>query len=180
VIKSLLTGIERVPIASLELYPGNPNKGDIPVITESLEENAQFEPVIVQAGTRRVISGNHRVIAAAQLGWTEIDVAFVEVDEHQALKMLLMANRSRDKASTDTDLLVEALSYLDEDYIGSGYGEYDVAVLLDGSALDPRGVVFAEEDVMALAGEQPATQQRGNLCPKCGYDVRSDPEGLRD
>lgn len=179
-IKSLLDKIERVPIASLVLYPGNPNKGDIPVIAESLDENAQFEPVVVQASTRRVISGNHRVVAAAQLGWTEIDAVVVDVDERQARKMLLVANRSRDKATTDLDALAEFVSYLDEDYSGTGYTDYDINVLLDASALDPRGVVFAEEDVMALAGEQPATQKRGHLCPKCGYDVKADPEGFRD
>lgn len=177
---SLLDQIERVSIMSLQLYPGNPNEGDVPSIAESLEGNGQFLPIVVEKGTRRILSGNHTVIAAASLGWTEIDAVFVDVDEDRGRRILLAANKTRDRARTDYDALTEFLSYLDDDYSGTGYTEYDVEKLLDASALDPRGVVGVDEDLVELAATaQPATQQRGHLCPKCGYDVRTDPEGFR-
>lgn len=179
-MKSLLDQIERVPISSLQLYPGNPNQGDVVGIAESLNENKQFLPVVVERSTRRILSGNHTVIAAAGLGWTEIDAVLVDVDEDAGRRILLAANRLRDRATTDLDALGEFLSYLDGDYSGTGYTEYDVEKLLDVTALDPKGVVTIDEDLMGLMDAQPATQQRGHLCPKCGYDVRADPEGFRD
>lgn len=178
-MKSLLERIERLPLLSLMQYPGNPNVGDVDVIAESLEENSQFLPVIVQKSTGYILSGNHTVIAAARLGWTEIDAAVVDVEDAQALKILLAANRTRDKAKTDRDKLAELLSYLDDDYTGTGYSDFDVNLLIEESALDPRGMVTVDEDLMSLASASPATQQRGHLCPKCGYDTRADPEGLR-
>jgi ParB-like chromosome segregation protein Spo0J len=177
---SLLDQIERVSIMSLQLYPGNPNEGDIPSIAESLDENGQVLPVVVEKGTRRILSGNHTVIAAAGLGWTEIDAVFVDVTEDRGRRILLALNRTRDKARTNNDALAEFLSYLDDDYSGTGYTEYDVERLLDVSALDPQGVITVDPELAEMAATaQPATQQRGHLCPKCGYDVRSDPEGFR-
>jgi len=178
-VESLLGQIERVAISSLQLYPGNPNQGDVVGIAESLHENKQFLPVVVDRATRKILSGNHTVIAAAGLGWTEIDAVLVDVDEDAGRRILLAANRLRDRATTDTDALAEFLSYLDGDYSGTGYTEYDVNVLLDVSVLDPKGIVTIGDDLVDFANAQPATQQRGHLCPKCGYDTRNDPEGFR-
>lgn len=165
---------------SLELYPGNPNEGDVPAIAESLETNGQFLPIVVEKGTRRILSGNHTVIAAAQLGWVEIDAVLVDVAEEQGRRILLAANRTREKARTNKDALAEFLSYLDGDYSGTGYTDYDVEALLDVTALDVRGMIEVAPELLELAATaQPATQQRGHLCPKCGYDVRNDPEGFR-
>lgn len=179
-MQSLLDQIERVAITSLQLYPGNPNEGDVPGIAESLLVNGQFLPIVVEKATRRILSGNHTVIAAAGLGWTEIDAVLVDVNEEAGRRILLAANRLRDRARTNQDALAELLSYLDGDYSGTGYAEYDVERLLDATALDPRGTVEVNPELMELASSaQPATQQRGHLCPKCGYDVRADPEGFR-
>ena len=57
---SLLDRIDRVPVGSLKLHPQNARKGDIPVITQSLSVNQQFQPLVVQTSTRYVLSGNHR------------------------------------------------------------------------------------------------------------------------
>lgn len=41
-VNSLLGQVERAPVASLSLYPGNPRVGNVPVIADSLRENGQY------------------------------------------------------------------------------------------------------------------------------------------
>lgn len=180
-MKSLLEQIERVPINTLIQYPTNPNIGDVPSIAESLKENGLFEPVIVQRSTGYILSGNHTVLAALKLGWREMDVAVVDVDDMRALKILLAANRTRDKAHTNRDVLAEVLSYLDEDYVGTGYTSYDVDLLIEQSALDPRGLVDAnpDDEFGDLLDAPAATETRVRRCPRCAYDLTNDPDGLR-
>jgi ParB-like chromosome segregation protein Spo0J len=139
-VPSLLDQIERVPIASLITYPGNPRRGDVAVIRESLKENGQFAPLVVQTSTRYVLAGNHTMLAARSLRWAEIDVVFVDVDDQRARKIVLAANRTADKGGYDSDALVELLSYLEGDYAGTGYDEADVQALLgDFEPPEPQG-----------------------------------------
>ena len=76
---SLLSAIERVPVGSLEFFPGNARRGDVEAIARSLAENEQYAPIVVQRATRHVLAGNHTLKAAQSLGWPEIDVVFVDV-----------------------------------------------------------------------------------------------------
>jgi len=112
---SLLRQIERVPVTSLSFYPGNPRVGNVKVIASSLRENLQYAPLVVQESTRHVLAGNHTLKAARSLGWTEIDVVLVDVDDTRARKIVLSANRTADLGTYDDDALAELLSYLDGD-----------------------------------------------------------------
>ena len=127
---SLLTRMERVPAASLVFYPGNPRHGNIAAIAESLTENAQYAPIVVQTSTRHVLSGNHTLMAAQLLGWEHIDVVMVDVDDARARKIVLSSNRTAELAVYDDDALAELLSYLNEDYIGTGWTADDVERLI--------------------------------------------------
>jgi ParB-like chromosome segregation protein Spo0J len=125
-VKSLLNKITRVKIEDLHQYPGNAKKGDVPSIQESLEENDQFSPVIVQKSTSYILSGNHTVQAAEKAGWTEIDACVVDVDDRRALKINLAANRTADKGSYDVDARALLLDALEGDYAGTGYSPKEV------------------------------------------------------
>lgn len=118
------------PIDSLILYPGNPRKGNIQAIRESLRENGQFRPLIVQESTRFVLDGNHSLQAAAAEGWKTVKVVFVDVDEKQAKRIVLVANRTADLATYDADLLAEVLKGLDSP-VGTGYSQQDYDALLE-------------------------------------------------
>jgi hypothetical protein len=144
-VKSLLSQIERVPTSSLELYPGNPRRGNVNVIARSLRENALYSPLVVQASTRHVLSGNHTPMAARQIGWDEIDVVFVDVDDNRARKILLSANRTSDLALDDNDDLLALLDALDGDYDGTGWTEDDVAHLLTPSGQKEGGDAGQDE-----------------------------------
>lgn len=120
-MKSLLDKITRVKIADLVQYPGNAKRGDVKSIGESLEENDQFAPVIVQKSTMYIIAGNHTVQAAEKAGWTEIDACIVDVDDRRALKINLAANRTAERGGYDVDARAALLEALEGDYSGTGY-----------------------------------------------------------
>jgi hypothetical protein len=124
-LPSLLEQIEHVPVSSLTLYPGNARKGDIPAIAASLRENGQVTPLVVQASTRHVLGGNNTLQAAQSLGWDEIGVTFIDVDDHRAAKINAVLNRTADLATYDNTLLLAQLTDLD-DLTGTGYGLDDM------------------------------------------------------
>jgi DNA N-6-adenine-methyltransferase (Dam) len=76
-----------------------------------------------------VLAGNHTLRAARALGWGEIAVTFVDVDEEQAARIVLVDNRTNDLAGyDDTELaaLLEGLPTLD----GTAWGEDELERLL--------------------------------------------------
>lgn len=128
-VDSMLTKIERVPLAQLRQFPGNPRRGDVEQIAASLRANGQFAPLVVQLSTSFVLSGNHTLRAAQSIGWDEIDVVYVDVDDARAKKILAAANRTADLGTYDLDALAVLLSDID-DLAGTGYSEADRDALL--------------------------------------------------
>jgi len=133
--------VESAPIADLHLHPKNPREGDIGAIAVSLEQNGQFAPIIVNRRTPEkgwaddvprpvVVSGNHTLQAAAALGWTRIDVVYVDKTEKEETRILLAANRTADLATYNLVALGEVLAGLaaddPDDLLGSGYDGSDV------------------------------------------------------
>src|SRR4051812_22289243 len=108
-----------VPIDSLKPYPGNPRTGDLPTIRVSLERNGQYRPIVVRAATREVLAGNHTLLAAADLGWTQIAATFVDVDDEQARRIVAVDNRANDVAGYDDQALADLLRAL-ADLEGTG------------------------------------------------------------
>lgn len=139
----LITGIERVAVDRLECHPANPRRGDVAAIAESLQRNGQFAPIVVQTSTRYALAGNHTLLAARQLGWPEIDVVFVDVDDQAAYRIMLAANRTAERGTYDQDALVELLSYLDGDLAGSGYSNFDVQALIGAPPWDDEHAIDA-------------------------------------
>lgn len=108
---------------------GNPRRGNIDAIAESLERNGQYRPVVVNKPTGEILAGNHTYAAAKRLGWTHIAATFVDVDEDQAARIVLADNRTADLGDYDDTLLLDMLKDLDGDLIGTGYNQDDVDAL---------------------------------------------------
>ena len=58
-----------IPINSIENHPRNIRQGDVGAISQSLKENGQYRPIVVQKSTGYVLAGNHTLKAAKALGW---------------------------------------------------------------------------------------------------------------
>ena len=174
---SLLSRIERVPTDSLTVHPRNARQGNVAVIAASLRENAQYSPIVVQSSTRYVLSGNHTLKAARQLGWSDIDVVFVDVDDARAVKIMLSANRTSDLATYDDQLLLELLADI-EDLDGTGYDPDDIAKLekaiqppdLGDAPLDDGGI--ASWGVYVVADSRDRQEQILSDLAAQGYTVK--------
>lgn len=129
------------PIETLQPFERNPRRGDLKRIIESLERNGQYRPIVVNTGTLtgrayEVLAGNHTFLAAKALGWDEIAVTYVDVDDETAKRIVLVDNRASDVAGYDEDALAEILSEL-SDLEGTGYVPEDLDELLGAAGQTP-------------------------------------------
>lgn len=88
--------VQLVPIDSIHPDPANANthsEEDIRGLMAKLSAFTQVEPLVVQLKTRKVIGGNGRLEAMRRLGWTEVEVHFVDVDNVPATAMGIALNK---------------------------------------------------------------------------------------
>ena len=128
---------ETVQITNLIPYPANPREGDIGAIIESLEANGQYRPIVANKRTGHILTGNHTYQAAKALGWFEIAVSWVDVDEDQELKIVLIDNRTSDLATYDTVELKTHLVNSAGQFKGTGFQAEDVSEILSGGQSKP-------------------------------------------
>jgi hypothetical protein len=101
-----------VKISELKIHPRNVRQGDVGAIAESLKENGQYRPIVVQRSTGYVLAGNHTLKAAKALGWKEIAATYVDCDDDRALRILIADNKTNDLSSYDENALADLLKEL--------------------------------------------------------------------
>lgn len=119
-----------MPVDQLNTYTRNPRRGNVAAIAESLATHGQYRAIVVNAGTLtgrplEVLAGNHTLLAARRLGWSEIDVGVVDVDESGAAAIVAADNRLADLGEYDSQDLHDLLSSL-ESLDGTGYLQADL------------------------------------------------------
>lgn len=131
-----------VPIADLKPYPGNPRQGDVGRLMNSLTEHGQFRPIVANRRTRHILAGNHLTQAAARLGWAEIAVSWVDVDEEGERRIVIVDNRASDLSSYDTQALASALTGVPAGALerGTGFTLEDLDDLLNGRGRPSRPI----------------------------------------
>jgi hypothetical protein len=153
-----------IAIGSVKNHPRNVRQGDIGAISQSLKDNGQYRPIVVQRSTGHVLAGNHTLKAAKALGWKEIAATFIECDDDRALRILLADNRTNDLATYDDNALADLLKELASSelgFIGSAYDGDDLDTLLGRTNNDASLNQFPAYD------ENIATEHE---CPKCGFE----------
>lgn len=101
--------VQQMPIDSVVPFHHNAREGDVGAISQSLALLGQYRPIIVNKQTREILVGNHTWLAAKALGWKTIGVAWVEVDDETATRIVLVDNRTTDLATYDEALLRQIL-----------------------------------------------------------------------
>lgn len=122
---------ELVAISQLRPLRVNPRRGNVNALVESLSVHGQFRPLVVNRPSMEVLAGNHTLRAAEELGWEEVAVFYVDVDEDEARRIALIDNRVSDLATYDNAELADLLSGM-ESLDGTGYGSEDLDTLLAG------------------------------------------------
>ena len=146
------------PIDDLKPLPGNPRIGDVAAVARSLERFGQRKPVVARHADGTIIAGNHTWKAAKTLGWKEIAVTFVDVDDEEAARIVLVDNRTADLGSYDHVELVDLLKDLPS-HEGTGYTPEDLDDLLhdiagwgDNREVKPQDDVDKERNITANVG----------------------------
>ena len=127
--------VETVGINEIKVHPMNPREGDIGSIIESLNKMGQYRPIVVNKRTRHILSGNHTYQAAVQLGWEKIAVHWIDVDDIEEIKILIVDNRTSDLATYDPQELNKLLTTTN--LTGTGFSPEEVAEILAGGKSKP-------------------------------------------
>ena len=122
------------PVKDLRPYFKNPRRGNVSAIKEALQELGQYRPITVNRGTltgrpNEILTGNHTYQAVKSLGWKDIAVAWVDVDDDTAARIVVADNRTSDLGTYDTDELAGLLGDL-PDLTGTGYDADDLNDML--------------------------------------------------
>jgi len=126
-----------VPLDGLNLDPANARQHDergIGAVKASLGRFGQLKPIVVQKKGRIVRAGNATVVAARELGWTEIAANVKAMSDVEARAYGIADNRTAELASWDDEQLAAILAELQaDDSIDesvTGFTEADLAEVL--------------------------------------------------
>ena len=167
-------GTKKAKLADLTPHPKNVRQGDVGALAESLKAHGQYRPIVAQQSTGYILAGNHTYKAAHALGWKEILVTFIDVDDEQALRILLIDNRANDLATYNDDGLAELLKQLaatDKHLEGTGFDGDDLDDLLfrlngstgfltEGLSVAERTEEWAERGVRSIILPYPEEEWR--------------------
>lgn len=132
------------PIGDLQHYHSNPRRGNLDAIKDSLARHGQYRPIVANKRTSQVLAGNHTLAAARDLGWAEIAVTWVDVDEDAAARIVLVDNRTNDLAEYDDSSLLDLLQSLPS-LDGTGYDTTALAELLASASEEPTALTDPDE-----------------------------------
>lgn len=133
--KASPSDVESVPINEITTHPLNPREGDIGQIIESLKAMGQYRPIVVNKKTKHIVSGNHTYQAAHALGWEKVAVHWIDVDEVEEIRILIVDNRTSDLATYDPSELNKLLTSTVIN--GTGFTREDVMEILSGGKTKP-------------------------------------------
>ncbi len=168
-----IVGFERVDPRSLKPHPQNPNKGDIRGVMKSMQGNGCVEPLIVQDSSNMIISGHTRWTASMNLGAVEVPIMRVDVDDDEALRLLIALNRSGELREIDPSRLAQVL---DEVLMTQG-GEGLEATLYTETELDDLLADLRTSQDEALGNLEGLTFEEG-ISPDEDPSPQDDDEAL--
>jgi uncharacterized protein (UPF0297 family) len=139
-----------VDIDAVRPHPDNPNRGSVPVVRESLRAHGQYRTIVVQQATGHVLAGNTTWAAAKAEGRPTIAVIELDVDDEEAVRIMLADNRSAQLGDGyDDQILADILAGLPH-LEGTGFSDADrdnlLAMIGPPPTLDELAASFGEPD----------------------------------
>jgi len=99
-----------VPIDAVQPHPKNVRvHTSAAQVAESLDVHGQYAPIVVQRTTGHVLAGNGLWAQLQAAGDEQVGVVYVDVDDDQALRILLVDNETSDRAGYDEAALAKLL-----------------------------------------------------------------------
>lgn len=176
---------------AIKPHPQNPNRGDVEFIQESIQANGWYGVIVVQKSTMCILAGEHRWRAAKKEHALRVPVVLLDVDDREAMRIMLVDNESARKAHVDEEkvaLVLDSLIELgDEDLIGTGFTLDDLKKLHDENddgeddeddgppePLDPpdKDDLETQFGVIVMVKDERDQEKVFNQMQKAGYQVR--------
>ena len=110
-----------IDVQALKTHPANPRRGDLRAIAQSIKTHGFYGSLVVNQRTHHILAGNHRYLAARDLGFSTVPVTWVDIDEAQELRILAADNRTSELGTFDDELLGSLLESIGDDLLGTGY-----------------------------------------------------------
>jgi hypothetical protein len=160
-------------------HPENPRKGDVGLIAELIRVNGWHGVITAQESTGYILIGNHRARAARdRLDFpTCPNVEWLDVDDEEALRIMLGDNRAGDMAYYNDEALAKVLAGLadtDEGFAGTGFDQGAYELVLQNLAASEETGTHGEVDDAPTPGERAAeweaTDIRSIILPFAGED----------
>jgi DNA modification methylase len=131
--------IETVAIDKLKPWKRNPRKNHaVDAIAKSIEQFGYLAPIIVQAGTYRILAGHGRLEAFKKQGATEIPVVVAELSDRDADLYTLADNKLTERADYDGKILAELLAEFKLDGLDlslTGFEAFEISDILKPKGL---------------------------------------------
>jgi DNA modification methylase len=162
-----------VPIDNLTPLDENPRRGDVDAVARSYKQFGQRKPIVARRKSNKngkptgmVIAGNHQLLAAKSLGWTEIAVVFVDDDAKTAKAFALADNRTHDLGDYDNVMLASLLEELKLDdnlFAATGYTPTDLKDILTLNAKKAKLAGNTDPDDIPTPDDVPAKAKTGDI-----------------
>lgn len=167
---------ELLDVSLLRPHPYNPNRGDEKALADSVDANGFYGAVTVrphpdEEGAYQILGGEHRWRLAVRRNKAKIPgIVLTDVDDVQAVRILLADNEVTRRGQYDKDALDRALDSLG-DLTGSGFD----------AVLGAAGKKKDEEDEQEKGEEgddeySDDTDDQGNFVQEWGVLVMADSE----
>ena len=124
---------ELVNVSRLVPWGRNPRKNDAAAkrLAESIQANGWGAPLLVQAGSMRVIAGHTRLKAAVILGIDAVPCVLLDVSDAQADRLAISDNKLGELAAWDDELLAGLLADIgNDDALLLGFSSDELDALL--------------------------------------------------
>ena len=125
--------MKKVKTGDIFPWPGNPRRGDVAGIAESIRLRGQFRPLLVQKSSNQIIAGNQTYEALTKkLKRKTCLVIFLDVSDDMAKEILVADNRFGELGFNDAGDLYKMLKSMENPSAGTGYEPEDIWKVYQG------------------------------------------------
>ena len=159
--------LTKVKIDDIKLAKYNPRKNLEPGMEEyekirmSIERFGYVDPIIANKRTGNIVGGHQRWKVLKNLGYIEIDIIYIDVDNKTEKALNLALN----KISGDWDMvkLKDVLAEFERD-----------EVVFTGFAIDEIDELLGGDELESMNDDEPPTEAKPKLvvCPNCGNEFK--------
>ena len=132
--------------------------------------NGFYGSLVVNKRNNHILAGNHRFLAARDLGYKTVPVTWVDVGEREEKRILLADNKTGDLGLYDNTILTDLLKELDDEGMleGTGYTDGDLKSLILGVSDFEESSVEEGDGVTEYDADD--FDNFDHQCPRCGFE----------